>query len=168
MRTKTLLLVGALVVGLVAGWAAPAQAEHHSRAFRGAVTGTVHFEPTTDPACAIPFRTVSEGTGHATHLGPVTMTSSHCSGNTIAGTMTLTGRHGAVALDYQGDCTPVPPVPAEVTCELGFTVSGGSDRFAGAEGSGTMRAVVHPDLSLPDPLLGTWPARWTWSGRITY
>jgi hypothetical protein len=36
------------------------------------------------------------------------MSASHCTGNTIAGTMTLSGIQGSVALNYQGDCTPVP------------------------------------------------------------
>ena len=167
MRAKSVVIIGALVLGLLASWAAPAQADEHSRAFGGTVTGTVHFEPAT--ACTtIPFRTVSEGRGHATHLGPVSMTSAHCSGNSIAGTMTFDGRHGSVMVAYQGDCTPVPPVPAEITCQLGFTVVDGSDRFSGAHGSGDMVAVVHPDLSLPDPLQGTWAARWTWQGRISY
>ena len=169
MRTKLVVLLGALALSLMAVWAAPAQAADQTRAFQGKVTGQVHFEPTTDPACTVvPLHTVSAATGWATHLGPVSMSASHCSGNTIAGTMTLSGIQGSVAFDYQGDCTPVPPVPETVTCDLTFVVAGGSGHFQDAQGQGNMTAVVHPDLSAPDPFQVPWPATWNWQGRIAY
>ncbi len=166
-RLFTLLCVPLL---LMLGLAAPASAADGMRAFSGDVSGTVYFEPTTDPSCVVvPVHAVSQGSGVATHLGPVTMTSLHCGGNTIAGVMTLVGKHGSVVLSYQGECTPpVPPIPPEVTCTSQFTVISGSGRFQGASGSGSSTAHVYPDLTLPDPLQGIWTAQWTFQGRIAY
>lgn len=168
MLKRILIFVCTLGLGTLA-LATPAGAADGFRAFRGEVTGQVHFAPTGDPSCTeIPVHTVSEGVGQATHLGPVTMDSTHCSGNTIAGEMTFAGKHGSVVVSYAGACTPVPPFPSEITCNLTFDVIGGSGRFEGADGSGTMTAKVHPDLSLPNPLEGVWPARWAFEGRIAY
>jgi hypothetical protein len=82
--------------------------------------------------------------------------------------MVLTGKHGSVSLGYAGDCTPVPPFPPVVTCDLEITVLGGDGRFDGAQGSGRMTALVYPPQDVPDPLAVPWPARWTWTGTISY
>ena len=164
MRRAPLALVAliATLVGLV-GLVGPTQAsEHQLRGFNGHATGAATFVP--DPACTtLSLRTVSTATGTASQLGPVTMSAVHCSGDHIAGTMTLTGSRGTVTLRYEGDCTPYQPGVTLVECETHFVVTGGSGRYAGATGSGHLCAVVLPQTgSTP------WPATFTWKGRIRY
>ena len=160
-RAGVVLAAVAAVASVLAG---PSQAsEHQLRGFNGHAAGSASFVP--DAACTtLALRTVSTATGASSQLGPVTMSSAHCSGNHIDGTMTLTGRDGTVVLHYVGDCTPYQPgVTMRVECAISFTVTGGTGRYAGATGSGDMHAVVIPQAGTTP-----WPATWTWKGRIRY
>jgi hypothetical protein len=160
---KTMLALAALALALTATMG-PASATEAMRGFNGHLVGQATFVPTTDPTCtAPPLQTVSTGTGQASQLGPVTMSALHCSGDHIAGLMTLGGMFGEVTISYEGDCTPYVPGVELVQCHLPFTVTGGTDRYEGATGTGHMVATVVPQPP-PEP----WPAEWTWKGRISY
>jgi hypothetical protein len=134
------------------------------RGLNGHLAGEVTFVPTTDPNCTVPpLQTVSTGAGQVSQLGPVAMSALHCSGDHIAGLMTLDGTFGDVTIRYEGDCTPYVPGVELVQCHLPFTITGGTDRYEGAIGAGHMVATV-----VPQPPTESWLAEWTWKGRISY
>ncbi len=118
------------------------------------------------------LQTRSEATGTATHLGRTTCATWHCTplGDQITGgTGTLTAANGdQVFVTYSGTApfnlaTAVPGVTA-IPMGGPFTIVGGTGRFAGASGSGTMNAtVLFEGLNVQ-----YWPGTWSWTGTISY
>ena len=170
-RTILALLASILALFTVTGTAA--SADETQLPFKGTLAGSVSFAPadpgmdcTYPPAPGGPLMTLSEGVGTASHLGRVSMSSVHCSGDLLDGRMVLTAANGdQVFLDYSGPCTPFPPPTPDITCDLETEVAGGTGRFEGADGEVDLAAhVIFPGALGPDP----WVGHWDWEGWITY
>jgi hypothetical protein len=177
MANRAIRSVLALVasVVLVTGLATSASADPGSRPFTGSVRGEVTFTPVPDSECPPGglfyggLRTDSSATGTVSHLGRTVMSSRHCTpvGDLITGGhMTLVSASGdEVDIEYSGSAPfPIPGVTKVVVVSLTFEIVGGSGRFEGADGGGTMTAHVVFE-GFEDPV---WPASWTWSGSIGY
>jgi hypothetical protein len=97
------------------------------------------------PRC--PVLTVEvHGTGHATHLGRLTVDQSNCAaplGTTFAitdGEFTLTAANGdQVVGAYFGELVPLAPPLFSI--DGAFTITGGTGRFTGATGGGDVSGV---------------------------
>lgn len=168
-RTHAVLaLVGSAL--LIMAIAAPVSADPGSRPFKGVVVGEVAFNEVLVTVCPNygGLRTESSAIGTSTHLGKTVMTAQHCTplGDDFGpGTMTLTSASGdEVWITYNGSA----PFPGEgVTVYQGrivFKVVGGTGRFEGAVGSGTMTIEI-VFQGFEDP---AWPATWAWKGIIGY
>ena len=174
MNRRTLVIltvVGLMVLGLAPG----AAADPAYRPFTGSASGDVTFNfvgqqvcPTTDLFFG-DLATDSQARGNASHMGLVEMTSNHCTpaGEAITGgEMTLIAANDdEVYIEYAGAAPfPIPGVTEYVEADLEFTITGGTGRFAGATGGGSMHAQIE--------FLGfgvmTWPATWEWTGTIGY
>ena len=170
---STLALAVSLL--LVMGLAASASADPGSRPFKGSVSGAVTFVEVSTSVCPPGglfwggLRTESSAAGTASHLGRTVMTSQHCTpvGDLITGgTMTLVSASGdAVYIEYAGSAPfPVPGVTTVIVVDFDFVIVGGTGRFVGATGGGTMTAHVVFE-GFGDPV---WAASWTWNGTIGY
>lgn len=147
--------------------AATADTGGTDRPFTGTLVGSASVAP--DENCPIGLRTLSEGSGTASHLGLVSMSSHHCTpvANAIAGQMTLGAANGdELHMAYSGTCSapPFPPVGELITCNTENVVVGGTGRFANATGQAHVTALV-TWTGFGAPLL---PATWTWDGTISY
>ena len=172
MRKSTFALT--LAALLLAATAMPAAASSGMRPFKGSVSGEVSFMPvalTTCPAAGTyvgGLRTDGAAVGTATHLGLTAMTSQHCTpaGDTIAGgTGTFVAANGdEVYFDYAGTAPFPDETTTVVVAEIEYTITGGTGRFADAQGGGHMTGYVNFE-GFDDP---AWAARWVWSGRIGY
>lgn len=171
---RSALALAASVI-LVMGLAASASADPGSRPFGGFVRGDVTFTPVATSECPPGglffggLRTDSSATGTASHLGRTVMSSRHCTpvGDLITGgNMTLVSADGSeVYIQYSGSAPfPIPGVTEVIVVDLTFDIVGGSGRFEGAEGGGTMTAHVAFE-GFEDPV---WPASWAWRGTIGY
>ena len=167
---KKLLGAVVLLAALMAFGVAVATADTGGtdRPFTGTLAGSATFP--LDSTC--PFtgrRTWSAASGTASHLGRVTMVSTHCTppANAIAGQMTLTAANGdELHMTYTGTCSapPFPPVGEVITCSTDNVVVGGTGRFAGATGAMQITAhVTNAGFGVPE-----WPATWTWVGTLSY
>jgi hypothetical protein len=160
------MAVGAIALALaVLSPAALSGAGAAERPFKGDLAG--HAGPVGDPTCPLGFRTVSEATGTASHLGLVTMRADHCFAlpNLLTqGRMTLVAANGdELRVRYTGTCTPAIPVPGDlVTCTTDNVVVGGTGRFENASGELDITAHV---LITAEP---SWSATWTWEGVLGY
>ena len=138
------------------------------RPFTGKLTGAAWVTP--DPSCPIGLRTVSESSGTASHLGFVSMSSSHCTPATnviTGGQWTFVAADGdEVYMTYSGTCVPfpLPPVGETITCHTPAAIVGGTGRFTNATGVTHVTGVV-TWTGFGAPLL---PATWTWDGSISY
>jgi hypothetical protein len=167
---KKLLGVAVLLVALAAFvvTAAAADTGGSDRPFTGKLAGSAAVVP--DANCPIGLRTLSEGSGAASHLGFVSMSSSHCTPVTnviTGGQMTLVAADGdEVHATYSGACVPFPfpPVGENLTCGTENVIVGGTGRFANATGVAHVTALV-TWLGFGAPVL---PATWTWGGTISY
>jgi hypothetical protein len=161
---------------VLAGAVSPAEASvgRHPVPFTGRISGTVTFAPVGDvcPPSDVwlgGLQTLSSGTGSATLVGRVTVSSTHCTpliDQVQGGVMTFTAASGdTIAATYSGTCTPFDPaqVGSVIRCDIAVTVNGGTGRFVHARGAAQMKASVdYPGLTVP-----AWPARWRWMGWIT-
>ena len=160
------VLLAALMAFVVT--AATADTGGTDRPFKGTLVGSAAVAP--DASCPIGLRTWSEGSGTASHLGFVSMSSSHCTPatNVIAGgQMTLVAANGdEVHTTYSGTCNPfpLPPVGETITCTTPGVIVGGTGRFANATGEAHMTALV-TWTGFGAPVL---PATWTWDGTLSY
>jgi hypothetical protein len=92
------------------------------------------------------------GTGHATHMGALTVGAEHCvqlradqSVYISAGHMVLTGANGdVVRLDYTGTFTPV--APGVYAFEGHYDITDGTGRFVGASGAGPLFGTLQGTL----------------------
>ncbi|MDX1665317.1 MAG: hypothetical protein R3272_16105 [Candidatus Promineifilaceae bacterium] len=158
MRKRRLLLAGAaaiLAVGLGAVLLGTAQQQAQAA---DPVSGQHPFHMSTyevvtsqAPSAECPFLHVQvEGQGTATHLGKVTVTRDHCFSPTNNPPI-YNGSWEAVAANgdtiwgsYEGSLTPTAfdennnPIRGAITAP--FTIDGGSGRFEGATGAGTIVA----------------------------
>lgn len=177
MRRPILFLTLLAVIAM--GLAAPASARPDARPFKGSVTGEVTFPFVGEPCLGDPLffggvRTDTDATGTASHLGRTIATSQHCSPATdliTGGTATFEAANGdEVHLEYFGTVDPVvsfanqPELDSPIVAELTYEIDGGTGRFEGATGDGTMTVTVLFKGFGPTP----WPATWTWSGTIGY
>ena len=168
---------GAIAVGatLVLALAAPVSAAGHQRPFVGRTAGEGSLGPAIpDCPAGSMFHVEGADTGNVTHLGRVTETYHQCAAVNWAtgegwltenGSLTMTAANGDLLfLSYDGQFVATPlPVPTTATGEGNWVITGGTGRFAGATGSGTMSMSVQytPDLT------GA-AVSWTWVGSITY
>ncbi|HSC90185.1 MAG TPA: hypothetical protein VLB86_00875 [Gaiellaceae bacterium] len=165
---KKLLGVAALLVALAALAVASAAADTggSDRPFTGTLVGSATWLP--DGSCPpVGLRTWSEGSGTASHLGLVGMSSNHCTppGDVISGEMTFFAANGdEVHMTYSGTCGPLPPVGGTITCTVENVIVGGTGRFANATGEADVTGHV-TWLGFGVPVM---PARWTWDGTISY
>ena len=166
---KKLLGAAALLVALAAFavTAAAADTGGTDRPFTGTGVGAATFVP--DASCPLGFRTVSEGSGTARHLGLVSVAGSHCytpPNVTAGGRMTLVAANGdELHMTYTGTCDPAnPPPPGElVTCTSDNVIVDGTGRFAHASGE-THWTVLVTSAPLDTP----WPLTVTWDGTLSY
>lgn len=164
----------ATITALVLASAAPAAAAGGAPPtvpFRGsAVTVDQPMGPPTDCPESAQWRYTSVGTGNLAHLGKVDVVVTHCSwltgpttGAFSAADVVFTAANGdTLTMDHSGTFVlgafgPDGPTTSDV--EGTWTITGGTGRFAGATGSGTLGGVG-------DLLAGTMPA--TWDGTMTY
>ena len=167
---KKLLGVAVLLAAFAAFGvtAATADTGGTDRPFTGTLVGSATVAP--DANCPIGLRTVSEGAGTGSHLGFVSMTSSHCTpvANEIGpGHMTLVAANGdELHMTYSGTCSapPFPPVGETITCTTDNAIVGSTGRFANATGEARMTGLV-TWTGFGAPVL---PATWTWDGTLSY
>ncbi len=157
------IAAAALVALAVGTSAALSAAGGTDRPFTGTLAGSATFP--ADLSCPLGFRTVSEGSGTASHLGLVSMTSSHCSAlpNLMTqGQMTLVAADGdELQMTYTGVCSPGMPV---ITCNADNVIVGGTGRFADATGEAQVIGLVtFAGFDVP-----VWPVTWTWEGTLSY
>lgn len=174
MKRKMLMVL--VVIGLVTiGLVAPANADSSARPFKGSLAGEVTFGPVGLNVCPATdvflgdLRTDSEATGEVSHMGRTTMISNHCTPafETIAGgEMVLEAANGDdVYIHYWGWAPfPIPGVTEIIEIDLDFAIVGGTGRFEGATGGGTMTAQAVFE-GFFDP---AWPASWQFIGTIGY
>lgn len=162
------LAVLVLILGLAA-IEVPAANAGTSRPFHGSADGSVAFVPGTE--CqnygGQNVRTDGSATGTASHLGRMTLTTSHCSpeGPEFAGEATLAAANrDEVYIEYAGVNAPPDPDTSVIVSTADFTIVGGSGQFEDAEGGGVLTAFVLFE-GLDDP---EWPASWMWQGTIDY
>jgi hypothetical protein len=137
------------------------------RPFKGTIVGG--GVPVVDASCAMGVRTDSWGTGQVTHLGRITLISSHCQapmGEVIrGGVSTLVAANGdTLEVTYSVMVDPFEFTEGAIlTGTSPNVITGGTGRFAGAGGSYLMhfRGVLH----LTAPMELTW---WFDDGEITY
>ena len=166
---KKLLGAAALLAALAAFavTAAAADTGGTDRPFTGTLVGFATFVP--DVSCPLGLRTVSEGSGTASHLGLVSDASSHCytPPNVMAGgRTTLVAANGdELHMTYTGTCDPANPPPPGglVTCTSDDVIVDGTGRFANASGE-THWTVLVTSAPLGDP----WPLTVTWDGTLSY
>lgn len=123
------------------------------RPFRGSTIGLANFLP--DPSCPLGFRSATETSGTASHLGLVSFSSNHCFAppNLITqGQGTLVAANGdELYVTYTGTCNP----PDFATCITDNVVVGGSGRFANASGEYRLTALI-TNTAPPRPVAMTW------------
>jgi hypothetical protein len=86
------------------------------------------------------------GTGHASHLGAITLLATDCitptfpTFNFSSGRLTFTAANGdLLKIAYQGVLLPTPGgVPSSYTISGSYNVTGGTGRFSDASGSGVL------------------------------
>ena len=162
MRRPVILMglgLVAVVTALAFAAVALSAAGGTDRPFTGSATGLANFVP--DPSCPVGFRSVTETSGTASHLGLVSFSSNHCFAlpNLITqGQGTLVAANGdELYLTYSGTCTP----PDFATCNTDTVVVGGTGRFENATGEFQVTAVV-TNTAPPRPIA------MTWEGTLSY
>lgn len=111
------------------------------------------------------------GSGTATHLGAVTVSATHCATPTgrgsvaiSRGVITFTAANGAVlTADFMGTISPFPGDLQTNTFVGSFLITGGTGRFANAEGDGLLSGSLSGSL-----LTRVFTGAMTAEGRIGY
>lgn len=166
---RRLLGIAALLAALLAFGVAAAAADTGGtdRPFTGTLAGLATFQP--DPACPIGLRTLVEASGTASHLGRVTMTSSHCTPPAdviTGGQMTIIAANGdELQLTYSGTSGPLPPeVGGIINAPSHNVIVGGTGRFADASGEADFAVfVTFAGFGVP-----AWPITFSWDGTLSY
>jgi hypothetical protein len=147
-----------------------------TQAFRGSLNGECVFLPGS--AVNLPdnpnppyIYTISHAVGIASHLGEAVMDSHHPTppADTIAGgKMTLTAANGdKLYIDYDGTAPPpTQGVPSTVVVTGTFDITGGTGRFANADGEAGYTAWIEFSGDMLSPL--PWHGVWYWDGSISY
>jgi hypothetical protein len=166
------LLAAAVLLAALAAFAvtsAAAKTGGTDRPFKGKVVGAA--SAVTESSCLplTPVRTYVEGSGVASHLGRVSMTSNHCpllDGWNVDGHMTLVAANGdELHMTYEvvSDPAGIPTPGTVITATGDYVIVGGTGRFANATGEvdGTT-LVTFTGLGTP------WPFTMTWDGTLSY
>ena len=172
LTSIAILMVCALV--LVA-FSATALAKPGAQPFKGLVSGGCTFTDGSEfglPTSPSPtgLWTNSFAAGNVSHLGRVTMESHHptpVDEFIKDGHMTLVAANGdKVFMDYDGTAPFGPSwvVGTVIVCDIDFSITGGTGRFADATGDGDMIGYV----TYAGFGVGVWPAYWVWEGTIRY
>jgi len=155
-----LLRVTALFAGLMLLSAPTALATHgqplHEVPIAGVLTGADSYgDPSTCPAGAV-WRYLQSGTGELSHLGAVTVATTHCTwldsastGHAGPGTITLTAANGdTLVLAHQVTFEFGMPTPGHILSliDLDWVVVGGAGRYEGATGTGGGSGVSDIDV----------------------
>lgn len=166
-----------VLAALVAMLAMPVVAASHGteRPFKGSFAGTIRWEwPGSFPSGCTIATTVTEASGLATHLGAVSLVTSHCPAEPEYG---LDGRATFVAANGDELNGVYDYDPLSEGNEIAFAFSGGTGRFADASGSAVWTYYIIPVLieGCDDPdnfacldLSATWPWWSTLVGTISY
>ncbi|HSC48725.1 MAG TPA: hypothetical protein VLD16_00570 [Gaiellaceae bacterium] len=153
------LVLVTLVTTLALAAVALSAAGGTDRPFTGRTVGSADFLP--DPSCPLGFRSVTETSGTASHLGRVSFASNHCFAlpNLITqGQGKFVAANGdELYLTYTGACNP----PDFATCITDNVIVGGTGRFANATGMFQITAVV-TNTAPPRPVA------MTWEGTLSY
>jgi len=169
MRRLALVAVFALFLSGAAASSAMAGVRGSDRPFSGSVVGMAIFVPANPLGCPPPYSitTTAEAVGTMSHLGLVTMTSSHCplADSTVAdATMTLVAANGDKLFGtYTGGSGP-PGADGYFFGHYTVTFAGGTGRFQHASGTAAITAKV---LFLGFDVLD-WPATWSFEGTLSY
>jgi len=178
MRRSRMVLVAAALASLVLVPMASAGKGGTDRPFQATLSGAAtYIVPAGCPPKCLTFTTVGDATGQATHMGRVTMHSTHFPydlANHLDGSMTLTAANGDKLYGVY-DFDPLSPVQS-----VTVTFTGGTGRFADASGTVVVSYTVVPQFKpIPpcdpntDPFgclnsAVPWPATWSMSGTINY
>ena len=135
--------------------------------FKATLTTQEELRPNPATCQSAPYLSGNtSGSGHATHLGAVTGSGIDCITPTSAytyafsnGVLTLTAANGdQLRAEYQGTLTPsaTPPI---YTIAGTYRFIGGTGRFNGASGTGTISGLEN---------LGTGQGNFVFNGTISY
>jgi hypothetical protein len=140
---QTRRAVSATLALLLAGTIAIA-ANPDSRPFKVTLIGNANPMPTADP-CVLDNN--EAGTGHATHMGNITFatheTVNMCTnpdGADVDGTFLLTAANGDTVFGTYHTLAHLDFGTNQVSAFGQFTITGGTGRFEGASGDGTIGA----------------------------
>ncbi|WP_151637527.1 hypothetical protein [Noviherbaspirillum aerium] len=112
------------------------------------------LQRSTLASCPSGFSGTLTGSGTATHLGAVTISATHCAmptrGGSVAisqGVITLTAANGNIlTADFMGTISPFPSDLQTNTFVGSFLITGGTGRFADAEGDGLLSGALSGSL----------------------
>ena len=146
IQHSTRRTLSATAVSALVALAVPvAHAQKPAVPFKASLTTqeTLGFDPV---ACPIAFlQGTTTGAGHASHMGSVTLHSTDCVVQAAGqftftdGRLVLTAANGdQLNASYSGMLLP-SATPAVYTLSGSFTVTGGTGRFDGATGSGSLQ-----------------------------
>ena len=140
MKRRSLAAGLALAALVVLGLAGPVAAGDQVP-FKGSLDGVATVTPRTPPFVFINI----EGSGHATQLGHFEVSIPHVtnrSNGTAVGTYVFTAANGdTLTADFTSQVTPTG-VPGVVSVAVTATITGGTGRFDGANGSFDAERVV--------------------------
>ncbi|HYD58829.1 MAG TPA: hypothetical protein VEC35_00640 [Noviherbaspirillum sp.] len=134
-------------------------------------TLTVQETIAEDASCPSGLGGTLIGSGTATHLGAVTISSRHCATPTgrgsvaiSPGVITVTAANGDLLIaDFMGTISPFPGDLQTNTFVGSFLITGGTGRFANAEGDGLLSGALSGSL-----LTRVFKGALTAEGRIGY
>lgn len=169
MNTRTYHWTALLPAFLFAMLTAAVQAGPNDAPFR--VTLTVQETIAEDASCPSGLGGTLTGSGTATHLGAVTISAPHCATPTgrgsvaiSRGVITFTAANGNVlTADFIGTISPFPGDLQTNTFVGSFLITGGTGRFANAEGDGLLSGAFSGSL-----LTRIFTGAMTAEGRIGY
>ena len=169
MVTRTYPWPALLLAFLLAMFTTAVQAGPKDAPFRA--TLTVQETIAEDTSCPSGLGGTLTGSGTATHLGAVTMSATHCATPTgrgsvaiSRGVITFTAANGDVlTADFMGTISPFPDDLQTNTFVGSFLITGGTGRFANAEGDGLLSGAFSGSL-----LTRRFTGAMTAEGRIGY
>jgi hypothetical protein len=141
-----------LLVFLLAMLTTAVQAGPKDAPFRA--TLTIQETIAEDTSCPSGLGGTLSGSGTATHLGAITMSAPHCATPTgrgsvaiSRGVITFTAANGDVlTADFMGTISPFPDDLQTNTFVGSFLITGGTGRFANAEGDGLLSGAFSGSL----------------------
>ena len=164
--------VGWLLSSLACGGQGPS-AQQSPQALRAAGTDARPFNATfsypagatrvtcLDPPACTRILFEAETSGYAQGLGDATVSQRHVAvfasdapPVVTDGVATITLRSGTISVTYSGPVLPTP-VPGLILVQLTWTNTGGTGRFAGGGGSGSIDVIGHPDGTFLAAIQGT-------------